>query len=220
MGAPVGTPPSTPDAADILGRYGDRIKEAHTQGVDDIARQVYDKAVQTENANDLCTMYHPNGTTSLVLLPPIGRGGRGIVSRRKKLMRYIMEKRGPKGEQWWFASPPDGWEPQGTPLRCPVQGCSRAGGLPDLLNLWRHIQQKHPGEVPLYQGLLNAIQLKLQGQLEPDLSSILGLNEPQSDARCIICGYTPDPGKDAVKAMRMHRLGKHRDPKEATLDAN
>ena len=77
-------------------------------------------------------------------------------------------------------SPPEGWAPNPLKWRCPVQGCTRAGGLPDLLNLYRHIHQKHPGEVELYEGVIKAIKTKLADAIPADLSRLL--NEEGDEA--------------------------------------
>jgi hypothetical protein len=139
-----------------------------------------------------------------------------------------------KGQQWWFASPPPGWVPSSLPYRCPVEGCERTGGLPDLLNLWRHIMQKHPGEVELYQGVLTAIKAKLEQAVPADLQKLLDtgpvLSEEDLDVAnadlptepavapetfgtpyaCGDCDWKPKAGaKQPRAALLMHRRHKH-----------
>ncbi len=210
------------DAAEILGTAAEGIDPA---AVDAIALAGAQSRVQEGLPTDLATMYHPNGTTSTILLPPLGKNGRGAGDRRQKIMHYIADKKGPKGEQWWFASPPPGWKPQPLPVRCPVVGCDRAGGLPDLLNLWRHMQNKHPGEVPLYQGLLNQIQQKLEHDVSPDLAALLGnapeepaaeespAEDPPSEEADGVCGdceaSVPQDHENPEAWLRGHRLGAH-----------
>lgn len=199
------------DAAEVLGPIATGIDPS---AVDAIAIGEAQKRIQEGLPTDLALMYHPNGTTSVILLPPLGKNGRGVGDRRRKIMHYISDKKGPDGEQWWFPSPPPGWTPQPLPIRCPVTGCTRAGGLPDLLNLWRHMQNKHPGETPLYQGLLNQIQHKLETSLSPDLAAMLGqIPEPamgQSDVRCEDCEMSAPQGHaDPAAWLRGHRLGAH-----------
>jgi hypothetical protein len=211
--------PTAIDAEEILGGAGAAIDPGV---VDEIALGDAQRRIQEGLPTDLALMYHPNGTTSTILLPPLGKNGRGAGDRRQKIMHYIADKKGPNGEQWWFASPPPGWEPQPLPVRCPVTGCDRAGGLPDLLNLWRHIQNKHPGEVPLYQGLLNQIRGKLEHDMSPDLAALLGdapgpevaeSPEPEGGESAIVCGdcqmAAPQGHEDPAAWARGHRLGAH-----------
>jgi hypothetical protein len=95
-------------------------------------------------------------------------------------MHYVLNKKAPlkqpdgrmKMVQWWYPSPPAGWTAQDTPWRCPVQECTRAGGLKDLLNLWRHIKSKHPGEVDLYEGVLKAIKTRLSEATAMNLDAL------------------------------------------------
>lgn len=208
-----------PDAASVLG------EDIDTAGVQDLAAQRYDGAVAERMPRDFATMYHPDGTTSVVLLPPLGKTNRNIADRRQKILHYIMSKRGPKGEQWWFAKPPEGWTPQPLPYRCPVEGCTRRGGLPHLRAVWMHIRHKHPEETILYQGILSAIEKKLQDQVEPDFLAVLGqepateaVPEPLIDEQPIepdvtapevpvcACGWRPRPtSKDYEASLRTHQ---------------
>lgn len=199
------------DAAQVLGPSAAGIDPS---AVDAMAIGEAQRRIAEGLPTDLATMYHPDGTTSLILLPPLGKNGRGVGDRRRKIMHYVADKKGPNGEQWWFPSPPPGWEPQPLPIRCPVVNCERTGGLPDLLNLWRHIQNKHPGEVPIYQGVLNQIQRKLEVTLSPELAAMLGdIPEPtmgQSPVACEDCGIAaPEGHEEPEKWLRGHRLGAH-----------
>jgi hypothetical protein len=199
------------DAAEILGPSATGLDPA---AVDALAVGEAQQRIQEGLPTDLATMYHPDGTTSTILLPPLGKNGRGVGDRRQKIMHYIADKKGPSGEQWWFASPPPGWEPQPLPIRCPVTVCDRAGGLPDLLNLWLHIQNKHPGEVPLYQGLLNQIRAKLEHEMSPDLAALLGdIPEPTAEQSDVVCGdcemAAPEGHGNPAAWLRGHRLGAH-----------
>jgi len=150
------------------------------QAIQDMARGEYSK-VRESMPRDYVTMYHPDGTTSIVQLPPAGKNGKGVKDRQQKIMHFVLNKRRsvkqPDGQfktvQWWYPSKPAHWAPDPLPWRCPVQGCMRAGGLPDLLNLYRHIHQKHPGEVELYEGVIKAIKVKLAEAIPADLTNLL-----------------------------------------------
>jgi hypothetical protein len=155
-----------PDASTIMGDT-----QVDSGALDDLARGEYSKKVGEKMPRDYVMMYHPDGSTSIVQLPPLGKNGKNLGDRQRKLMHYVLNKR-KAGKQWWFASPPPGWVAQETPWRCPVQECTRAGGLKDLLNLWRHIKHKHPGEVDLYQGVLTAIQKRLSEATAQNLDAL------------------------------------------------
>lgn len=156
------------DASAILGTSSD----TDLGVVADMAKGEYARNVTENLPRDYVQMYHPDGTTSLVQLPPLGRNGKNIGDRQKKIMHFILNKKR-EGKQWWYPSPPAGWQPQELKWRCPVQGCTRAGGLPDLLNLYRHIFQKHPGEKELYEGVIKAIKTKLAEAIPADLATLL-----------------------------------------------
>lgn len=162
------------DASEILGAPQDDIA-----AIADMARGDYHRSVREQMPRDYVRMYHPDGTTSIVQLPPIGKSGKGLKDRQQKLMHFVLNKKR-EGKQWWFASPPAGWQPAPLPWRCPVQGCTRAGGLPDLLNLYRHIMQKHPGEKELYEGVIVAIKRKLAEAIPADLSTLLNEDGAQA----------------------------------------
>lgn len=159
-----------PDATTVLGN------DADISTIEEMASGEYKRGVKEAMPRDFVMMYHPDGTSSIVQLPPLPVAGRpqgkAKQDRQQKLMHYILNKR-KNGKQWWFPSPPEGWEPGPLPYRCPVQFCERTGGMPDLLNLWRHIQHKHPEETQLYQGVLGAIEKKLAEAVPIDLQELL-----------------------------------------------
>lgn len=160
-----------PDASSIMGG-GAALTEDELGELNRIASGEYRRTVKENLSRDYVTMYHPDGTTSVVQLPPLGKTGKGRQDRIQKITHYMVNKL-KNGQRWWFASPPPGWKPAPTPWRCPVQECTRAGGLKDLLNLWRHINNKHPGEKELYQGVLKAIQERLAAEVSIDLNKLL-----------------------------------------------
>ena len=205
-----------PDAATVLGptAAGEGLD---LDGIQQLAASEYKRGVSEAMPRDFVTMYHPDGTSSVVQLPPLGKSGQGIHDRQQKIIHYIANKR-KNGQQWWFASPPEGWKPAELPYRCPVEGCTRAGGMPDLLNLWRHIQQKHPGEVPLYGGVIKAIQEKLESQVPADLSKLLAIDSQPITTTivCEQCGNTPPEDHDnPVGWLRGHQMGAHKEAANA-----
>lgn len=153
------------DASTVMGA-----SEIDSSAIDELARGEYKRGVSENMPRDYVTMYHPDGSTSIVQLPPLAKNGKNLGDRQRKLMHFILNKKRVvrqadgtmKSVQWWYPSPPAGWKPTETPWRCPVQECTRAGGLKDLLNLWRHIKSKHPGECEMYEGVLTAIKKRLQ----------------------------------------------------------
>lgn len=163
------------DASTVMGNT-----EIDAAAIDDLARGEYKRAVGEKMPRDYVQMYHPDGSTSIVQLPPLGKNGKNLGDRQKKLMHYVLNKKAPmkqadghmKMVQWWYPSPPLGWTPAAMPWRCPVQECTRAGGLKDLLNLWRHIKSKHPGEVELYDGVLKAIKTRLSEATAVNLDTL------------------------------------------------
>ncbi len=198
------------DAAALLGVPGN---ETELEGIQELAATEYKRGVSESMPRDFALMYHPDGTSSVIQLPPVGKGGQGLRDRQQKIIHLITNKR-KNGKQWWFASKPEGWTPAELPYRCPVTGCTRAGGLPDLLNLWRHIQQKHPGEVPLYEGVMKAIQEKLQSQVPADLSKLLAIDEQPITTTivCEQCGGSPPEGhKNPAGWLRGHLMGAHKE---------
>lgn len=163
------------DASTVMGDT-----RVDTDAIADLARGEYKRAVGEKMPRDYVQMYHPDGSTSIVQLPPLSKNGKNLGDRQRKLMHYVLNKRGlmkqPDGTmkmvQWWYPSPPAGWKPADMPWRCPVQECTRAGGLKDLLNLWRHIKSKHPGEVEMYEGVLTAIKKRLQEATAMNLDTL------------------------------------------------
>lgn len=163
------------DATSVMGNT-----DIDATAIGDLAKGEYTRAVGENMPRDYVQMYHPDGSTSIVQLPPLGKNGKGLGDRQRKLMHYVLNKKGkmkqPDGTmktvQWWYPSPPAGWKSAETPWRCPVQECTRAGGLKDLLNLWRHIKSKHPGEVEMYEGVLTAIKKRLQEATAMNLDSL------------------------------------------------
>jgi hypothetical protein len=163
------------DASTVMGDT-----QVDTTAINDLARGEYSRAVNERMPRDYVQMYHPDGSTSVVQLPTLSKGGKNVGDRQRKLMHYVLNKKAsvkqPDGTmkrvQWWYPSPPPGWKAAEMPWRCPVQECTRAGGLKDLLNLWRHIKSKHPGEVELYQGVLTAIQKRLAEATAVNLDSL------------------------------------------------
>lgn len=136
------------------------MKDADLSGVSEINEvvdQAYKQGVRENMGREYVTMYHPDGTTSLVQLPPPSRT-RGYADARQKLLHYIMNKRGSRGEQWWFASPPSGWTPAELPYRCFVSRCTRTGGFSTLEDVLDHAEGKHPREWPRYRKVVDAMQ--------------------------------------------------------------
>ncbi len=162
------------DAASVMGNT-----EVDVDAIAGLAKGEY-RNVRENMPRDYVQMYHPDGSTSIVQLPPLGKNGKGLGDRQRKLMHYVLNKKGKvkqangtwKTVQWWYPSPPAGWKATETPWRCPVQECTREGGLKDLLNLWRHIKSKHPGEVEMYESTLTAIKVRLQEATAMDLDSL------------------------------------------------
>ena len=223
-----------PDAATVIGGNADMDLAA----IEDLARGEYRRGVQEVMSREFVTMYHPDGTSSIVQLPPLPKDGRpqgkALQERQQKILHYSMHMK-KDGKQWWFASPPPDWTPTPLPYRCPVESCTRAGGLPDLLNLWRHIQQKHPGEVELYAGVMAAIKTKLENAIPVDLQKLLDtepatisegdkaadeavaaygdpVGEDTFVAQCGQCGkVAPEDHENAEAWLRGHTLGAHKE---------
>ena len=113
------------DASSVMGG----VDTEGLQDVQELARGRYSEGVKEAMPRDYVTMYHPDGTTSIVQLPIIGKTNRAkrVQERQQKIMHYMVNKRR-NGQQWWFSSPPPGWAPSPLPYRCPVEGCERAAG--------------------------------------------------------------------------------------------
>lgn len=161
-----------PDAATVMdGTIAD------TTGIQDMARGDYNKAVHEAMPRDYVRMYHPDNTSSIVQLPPLGKNGKGIKDRQQKIMHYILNKR-VRGKQWWFASPPSGWAPKTPRYSCFLVGCdrNREPNLYTLFDLFQHFNHKHPDETKMYEGVLKAIQAKLSQEIPPELAEQLGLD--------------------------------------------
>ena len=225
-----------PDAQAILGDAG----QVDLSGLEDMAKGEFNREVKTRMPRDYVTMYHPDGTSSVIQLPPLPKEGlpqgKVIQERQQKVMHLVLNKKR-AGKQWFFASPPPGWKPADLPWRCPVETCTRAGGLPDLLNLYRHIEQKHPGEKEIYQGVLTAIKEKLAQAIPADLQALLASTDQPviSDGdkaaaeaelafsepavpddtfvpRCTRCEKTAPEGHANPEAwLRGHMLGAHKE---------
>ena len=218
-----------PDAATVIGGNADMDLAA----IEDLARGEYRRGVQEVMSREFVTMYHPDGTSSIVQLPPLPKDGRpqgkALQERQQKILHYSMHMK-KDGKQRWFASPPPDWNPTPLPYRCPVESCTRAGGLPDLLNLWRHIQQKHPGEIELYAGVLTAIKTKLESAIPADLQKLLESDETEisqedldpslaetpvapevfESYNCTDCEWVPKAdAKQPRQALIMHRRHNH-----------
>lgn len=161
------------DAASIMGAADD----AAVAGINDLAVGEYKRNVQESMPRDYVRMYHPDNTTSIVQLPPIGKNGKGIKDRQQKIMHYVLNKR-KAGKQWWYASPPAGWEPKVARYACFLQGCdrNREPNLHTLFDLFQHFNHKHPDETKMYEGVLKAIQQKLSTEIPPELAEQLGLD--------------------------------------------
>ena len=161
-----------PDAAEIMGAPAD------TTGIQNMAQGDYQRAVEERMPRDYVRMYHPDGTSSIIQLPPIGKNGKGVGDRQRKIMHYILNKR-LRGKQWWFASPPPGWQSKTPRYSCFLVGCdrNREPNLHTLFDLFQHFNHKHPDETKMYEGVLKAIQAKLSSEIPPELAEQLGLNE-------------------------------------------
>lgn len=161
-----------PDAVEVMGGA-----VANTEGIQDMARGDYQRAVTEAMPRDYVRMYHPDNTSSIVQLPPLGKNGKGMKDRQQKIMHYILNKK-LRGKQWWFASPPPGWQPKVARYSCFLVGCdrNREPNLHTLFDLFQHFNHKHPGEVPLYESVLKAIQAKLSAEIPPELAQQLGLD--------------------------------------------
>ena len=162
-----------PDAATVMDGT-----IANTDGIQDMARGDYKKAVHEAMPRDYVRMYHPDGTSSIVQLPPLGKNGKGVKDRQQKIMHYILNKK-VRGKQWWYAAPPEGWQPKVARYSCFLQGCdrNREPNLYTLFDLFQHFNHKHPDETKMYEGVLKAIQAKLSSEIPPELAAQLGLDE-------------------------------------------
>lgn len=160
------------DAAEIMGGT-----TADTAGIQEMARGDYQRAIHEAMPRDYVRMYHPDNTSSIVQLPPLGKNGKGIGDRQRKIMHYILNKR-VRGKQWWFASPPEGWAPKTPRYSCFLVGCdrNREPNLHTLFDLFQHFNHKHPDETKMYEGVLKAIQQKLSAEIPPELAEQLGLD--------------------------------------------
>lgn len=159
------------DAASVLG------EQANTDGIAELTGRDYTRAVAENMPRDYVRMYHPDNTSSIVQLPPLGKNGKGSGDRQRKIMHYILNKK-IRGKQWWFAAPPPGWEPKVARYSCFLVGCdrNREPNLHTLFDLFQHFNHKHPDETKMYEGVLKAIQQKLSQEIPPELAEQLGLD--------------------------------------------
>ena len=159
------------DAASVLG------DQANTDGLAELTGGDYKRAVAENMPRDYVRMYHPDNTSSIVQLPPLGKNGKGAGDRQRKIMHYILNKK-VRGKQWWFAAPPAGWAPKQMRYSCFLVGCdrNREPNIDTLFNLFQHFNHKHPDETKMYEGVLKAIQQKLSQEIPPELAEQLGLD--------------------------------------------
>jgi hypothetical protein len=159
------------DAASVLG------EQANTEGLAELTGGDYKRAVAENMPRDYVRMYHPDNTSSIVQLPPLGKNGKGVGDRQRKIMHYILNKK-VRGKQWWFAAPPPGWEVKTPRYSCFLVGCdrNREPNLYTLFDLFQHFNHKHPDETKMYEGVLKAIQAKLSAEIPPELAEQLGLS--------------------------------------------
>jgi hypothetical protein len=158
------------DASSVLGA------ETDTTGLTELTKGDYSRAVTENLPRDYVRMYHPDNTSSIVQLPPLGKNGKGAGDRQRKIMHYILNKK-IRGQQWWFASPPPGWQEKTPRYSCFLVGCdrNREPNLHSLYDLYTHFTHKHHDETKLYEGVLKAIQQKLSAEIPPELAEQLGL---------------------------------------------
>lgn len=161
------------DASTVMG------PEVNTGGIQELSAGEYSRAVTERLARDYVRMYHPDGTSSVVQLPPLGKNGKGRGDRQAKILHYITNKL-VRGKQWWYASPdavPGGWKPKTPRYSCFLVGCdrNREPNLYSLFDLFQHFNHKHPDETKMYEGVLKAIQQKLSAEIPPELAEQLGL---------------------------------------------
>ena len=148
-----------------------------TSGVQELSSGDYAKTVEERLPRDFVRMYHPDGTSSIVQLPPLGKSGKGAGDRQRKILHYMMNKK-VRGKQWWYPAPPPGWTPKTPRYSCFLAGCdrNREPNLYTLFDLFQHFNHKHPDETKLYEGVLKAIQAKLSAEIPPELAEQLGLD--------------------------------------------
>ncbi len=158
------------DASSVIGPAAD------TTGIEELTAGDYAKTVTERLPRDFVRMYHPDDTSSIVQLPPLGKNGKGRGDRQRKILHYITNKL-VRGKQWWFASPPAGWQPKTARYACFLEGCgrNREPNMFSLFQVYRHFLGKHPDESPMYEGVLKAIQQKLAQEIPPELAEQLGL---------------------------------------------
>lgn len=159
------------DASSVLG------DQADTTGIAELTAGDYNRAVAETMPRDYVRMYHPDNTTSIVQLPPLGKNRKGAGDRQRKIMHYIMNKK-VRGKQWWFAAPPPGWQVKTPRYSCFLVGCdrNREPNIYTLFDLFQHFNHKHPDETKMYEGVLKAIQVKLSAEIPPELAEQLGLD--------------------------------------------
>jgi len=148
-----------------------------TTGIEELTAGDYAKTVTERLPRDFVRMYHPDGTSSIVQLPPLGKSGKGRGDRQRKVLHYITNKL-VKGQQWWFASPPLGWTQKTPRYSCFLPGCgrNREPNIYTLFDLLQHFNHKHPDESTMYEGVLKAIKAKLSAEIPPELAEQLGLD--------------------------------------------
>jgi hypothetical protein len=160
----------TMDAAAIVGAVD-------TSGIQELSAGEYAKTVAERLPRDFVRMYHPDGTSSVVQLPPLGKNGKGQGDRQRKILHYMTNKL-VRGKQWWYPSPPPGWTPKTPRYSCFLPGCerNREPNILTLFDLYQHFNHKHQDESKMFEGVLAAIQKKLSAEIPPELAEQLGLD--------------------------------------------
>jgi hypothetical protein len=127
--------------------------------------------------NDRVVLYHPDplNPSSVYVVP------KNATDRHQALLHLASKRKVVNGKsvQWNNARPVV--EPANLPLRCFVQGCSRAGGLPNRAALIAHVQGKHTNEAPLYQKLIDKLMELVYLDLPDADFEALGITPPTKE---------------------------------------
>jgi len=119
--------------------------------------------------------YHPDGTHSEIAAPTFNP--KRPTPYRRRFLQYWLGKRGPNGGRWFFLKPQA--PPPELPLRCFVQpgGMQCTKRVKTLPDLYMHVMGRHGEESKLYAEVLQAMNAKMQAQIDPATLAAMGLGE-------------------------------------------
>lgn len=122
------------------------------------------RQTKAERNLELIRFYHPDGTLSHLSAPL------NAEARIEVIQHYLRKRK--DGGRWFYLRAeevPGGWHPAELKWRCPVASAGRrcTRQTATMLDLYNHINAKHPVEAPIYETTLAKMRERIQQEIAP-----------------------------------------------------